>query len=207
MTKTSNRGFGLKPDLSAAPSRAALPSPTPERAMPSETITTHDVSRARFILETVTATLLEADPQLRDDDALFADMLDGEGGDAVDLLRAALRASLEADAQARACKARIGQLAERQRRHEGRAAALEGAVHQAMRDLGIPRLRDAEFTASRREGGERVEVADAALLPPAYVRTRQEPDKAALLAALKAGQAIPGAVLAQGDETLTVKVK
>ena len=175
--------------------------------MPSEAVTTHDVSRARFLLEQVAAGLLDQDPQMRDDGALFLDMLDGEGGDALDLLRAALRASLEADAQARACKLRAAQLAERQRRHEGRAEALAAAVHQAMRDLGIPRLRDPEFTASRREGGERVEVADPALLPPAFVRTRREPDKAALLAALKAGDAIPGAVLARGDETLTVKVK
>ncbi len=175
--------------------------------MPFEAVTTHDVSRARFILEAATATLLEADPQMRDDDALFLDMLDGEGGDALDLLRAALRASLDADAQARACKGRMAQLADRQRRHEARAEALQAAVHRAMRDLGLPRLRDPEFTASRCEGGERVEVADPALLPDLYVRTRREPDKAALLAALKAGEAIPGAVLARSDETLTVKVK
>ena len=175
--------------------------------MPSEAVTTHDVSRARFLLEQVAVELLEADPQLRDDDALFLDMLDGEGGDALDLLRAGLRASLDADAQARACKLRIGQLAERQRRHEGRAAALAAAMHRTMRDLGIPRLRDPEFTASRCEGGERVEVADPALLPDPYVRTKREPDKAALLAALRAGETIPGAVLARGDETLTVKVR
>lgn len=175
--------------------------------MPFEAVTTHDVSRARFILEQAATALLEADPQMRDDDALFLDMLDGEGGDALDLLRAALRASLDADAQALACKGRIGQLAERQRRHQARAEALQGAVHRAMRDLGLPRLRDPEFTASRREGGERVEVADPGLLPDPYVRTKREPDKAALLAALKAGEAIPGAVLARGDETLTVKVK
>ena len=65
----------------------------------------------------------------------------------------------------------------------------------------------APITASRRDGVLRVEVADAALLPAAYVRTRTEPDKAALLAALKAGEAIPGAALAQGEETLAVKVK
>ena len=175
--------------------------------MPIEAVTTHDVSRARFLLEQVAAELLETDPQLRDDDALFLDMLDGEGGNALDLLRAGLRASLEAEAQARACKLRIAQLTERQRRHEGRAEALQAAVHKAMRDLGIPRLRDPEFTASRREGGERVEVADPGLLPASYVRTKREPDKAALLAALKAGEEIPGAVLARGDETLTVKVK
>ena len=175
--------------------------------MPFEAVTTHDVSRARFILEQAATALLEADPQMRDDDALFVDMLDGEGGDALDLLRAALRASLDADAQARACKGRIGQLAERQRRHEARAEALHAAVHRAMRDLGLPRLRDPEFTASRREGSERVEITNADLLPDPYVRTRREPDKAALLAPLKAGEAIPGAILARGDETLTVKVK
>ena len=50
--------------------------------MPSEAVTTHDVSRVRFLLEQVAAGLLDQDPQLRDDDALFFDMLDGEGGDA-----------------------------------------------------------------------------------------------------------------------------
>ncbi len=174
--------------------------------MPSEAVTTHDISRARFILEQVAAELLDQDPQLRDDDTLFLDMLDGEGGDALDLLRLAMRASLEADAQAHACKLRIVQLAERQRRHEGRAEALEAAVHQAMRNLGIPRLRDPEFTASPRDGVMRVEVSDATCLPAAYVRTKHEPDKAALLAALKAGETIPGAALAQGEETLTVRM-
>ena len=76
-----------------------------------------------------------------------------------------------------------------------------------MRDLGLPRLRDPEFTAARREGSERAEVSDLNLLPERFVRLKREPDKAPLLAALKAGEAIPGAVLARGDETLTVKVK
>ncbi len=172
-----------------------------------EAVTTHDVSRARFLLEQVAHALLEQDPQMRDDDTLFLDMLDAEGGDTLDLLRAGLRASLDAVAQARACKERIGQLAERQRRHEGRAEALQAAVHQAMRDLGLPRLRDPEFTAARREGSERAEISDIDLLPERFVRTKREPDKAPLLAALKAGEAIPGAALARGDETLAVKVK
>lgn len=175
--------------------------------MPFEAVTTHDVSRARFLLEQVAHTLLEQDPQMRDDDALFLDMLDAEGGDALDVMRAGLRASLGAAAQARACKERMGQLAERQRRHEDRAEALQAAVHQAMRDLGIPRLRNAEFTAARREGSERAEVSDIELLPERYVRLKREPDKAPLLAALKTGEAVPGAALARGDETLTVKVK
>ena len=175
--------------------------------MPFEAVTTHDVSRARFLLEQVAHALLEQDPQMRDDDALFLDMLDAEGGDALDLMRAGLRASLGAAAQARACKERMSQLAERQRRHEGRAEALQAAVHQAMRDLGIPRLRDPEFTAARREGSERAEVSNVELLPERYVRLRREPDKAPLLAALKAGEAVPGAALARSDETLTVKVK
>ena len=175
--------------------------------MPLEAVTPHDVSRARFILEQAATALLEADPQMRDDDTLFLDMLDGGGGDALDLLRAALRASLDADAQARACKGRMAQLAERQRRHEARAEALQGAVHQAMRDLGLPRLRDPEFTASRREGNERVEITNIELLPDPYVRTRREPDKAALLPALKAGEDVTGAILVKGEETLTVKVK
>ncbi len=52
--------------------------------MPFEAVTTHDVSRARFLLEQVANALLDQDPQMRDDDTLFLDMLDGEGGDALD---------------------------------------------------------------------------------------------------------------------------
>jgi len=195
------------------PTGASISSPMPESAVPRPNpatrvaVTAQDVARARFILLQAAGSLEAQDAAIRDDAALFLDMLDAEGGDAVDLLRAALRTSLEAEAQAAACKARAAQLVERQRRHEARAVALAASVHQAMRDLGIPRLRDAEFTASRRDGVPRVEVSDASLLPGAFVRTKHEPDKAALLAALKAGQTIPGAILAQGDETLTVKVK
>ena len=50
-----------------------------------------------------------------------------------------------------------------------------------------------------------MEVGDLSLLPAAFVRTRHEPDKTALLAALKAGRTIPGAILAQGEEILTVR--
>lgn len=176
--------------------------------MPFEapSITAHDLGRARFILQQVTSKLLEADPDIRDDHALFADMLDGEC-DAQDLLRAGIRASLDAAAQAKACSDRIAQLAQRQARHEARAEALRGAVHQAMRDIGLPRLKDAEFTAFRSDGKDKVVVEDQDKLPGGYVRTKREPDRAALLAALKSGEEIPGAVLARGDETLTVKVK
>ena len=168
-------------------------------------VSAYDVGRARFLLLQAASSLEAQDPSIRDDDALFLDMLDGEGGDAVDLLRAALRASLDAAAQAAACKARMAQLVERQRRHETRAETLATAVHQAMRALDLPRLQDPEFTASRRSGVLRVEVTNVSLLPAAYVRTKQEPDKAALLAALKADQTIPGAELVQGEETLTVR--
>jgi hypothetical protein len=207
------RGPPMQTQTLTPPTGASISSPMPESAVPRPNpatrvaVTTHDVGRARFILLQAAGSLDAQDPAIRDDAALFLDMLDAEGGDAVDLLRAALRTSLEAEAQAAACKIRAAQLAERQHRHEARAAALAAAVHQAMRDLGIPHLRDAEFTASRRDGVVRVEVSDASLLPGAFVRTKHEPDKAALLAALKAGQTIPGAILAQGDETLTVKVK
>lgn len=175
--------------------------------MPLEAVTPHDVGRARFILEQVAADLVAVDPGIREDDALFLDMLDGEGGSALDLLHAAMRASLEATGLAQACKARMAQLAERKRRHEVRAEVLQSAVHQAMRDLGLPRLRDAEFTASRRDGSDKVDVQDVGKLPARFVRMTREPDKAALLAALKTGEEIPGAILARSDETLTVKVK
>ena len=184
----------------------AAPRPSPPGTRPgSHPVTAHDVGRARFLLLQAAAALEAHDPSIRDDAALFLDMLDAEGGDAVDPLRAALRASLDAEAQATACKARAAQITERQHRHEARAETLATAVHHAMRELGLPRLRDAEFTAARRDGVMRVEVSNLSLLPPAYVRTKQEADKAALLAPLKAGQTIPGAELVQGEETLTVR--
>lgn len=164
----------------------------------------HDVARAREILARAAVELEAIDPSLRDDTTLFADMLDGEGGDAFDMVRAAMHAALEADAMAEACKTRMADLAERYRRHESRSAGLRGAVLVAMRALGLPQVVDAEFTVSRRAGQARVEIHDPALLPAAYVRTKSEPDKAALSTDLKAGKAIPGAALVQGDETLTV---
>ncbi|MBV9748463.1 MAG: hypothetical protein JO157_06600 [Acetobacteraceae bacterium] len=102
--------------------------PHPPRTRPGrQSVTTHDLDRARFLLLQAASDLEAEGPTIRDDAALFLDMLEAEGG-------------------------------------------------------------------------------DVALLPAAFVRTKHEPDRAALLAALKAGQTIPGAVLAPGDETLTVRM-
>ena len=160
--------------------------------MPFEAVTTHDVSRARFLLEQVSTALLEADPQMRDDDALFLDMLDGEGADVLDLLRAALRASLDAEAQARACKGRMAQLAERQRRHEARAEALPGRrASSDARPRHPPPARPRVHRIPPRGRASAWRSPNPALLPDPYVRTRREPDKAALLAAAQGRRGHP----------------
>lgn len=47
---------------------------------------------------------------------------------------------------------------------------------------------------------ESVEVDDPEALPPAFVRTKTEPDKAAIKAALKAGDKVPGARLVENEK-------
>lgn len=150
--------------------------------------------------------LLEADPTIEDDERLFSDSLEGESGDAFEVLDRFVKASIEADALAKAAKDRIAAIRERCARFERHRDAYRAMVLDAMQTMGLPRLVRPEFTASVRAGSPGVVVTDETALPSQFLRVKTEPDKTAIGAALKAGDVVPGAELKNAAEHLQVRV-
>ena len=99
-------------------------------------------------------------------------------------------------ARADALKAEAQRLANRARTAANRIAYLKMRYMQALQEAGLQRLKGSVYSLSIR-GTDVVQVTDDKALPVDYVRTKTiiEPDKAAIKAALKEGQEIPGAEL------------
>ena len=160
-------------------------------------------------LEREIALLCLEHPELYDDAALRADVLEGETDAFSVLSRLADRIredeTLEAALAERA--ARIKERKDRLARHS------EGLRTLALRIMSAAHLQKVtlpEATLSVRAVPPKVEVADPdAFLRayPKYQRVKYEVDKTKLKADLAAGIACVGARLTNGSETLTVNTK
>jgi hypothetical protein len=132
----------------------------------------------------------------------IADTVEGLQGELQDKLRAviayALGLSVEAAGQAEAAK----RMADRAKGTEKRAEGLLEYARVTMQATGVPEVSTDEWAAKLARKPPSVQIQDAALIPPEFMRTPEPPppapDKAAIAQALKLGQAVPGCELVQG---------
>lgn len=102
---------------------------------------------------------------------------------------------------------RIGDLAERKARYQRKADAMKALIQSIMESAGLHKLALPEATLSILSGRTSVNVTDVNELPQGFYSTERKADKKALKSALEKGEAIPGAELVMGEDTLTVRVK
>ena len=158
------------------------------------------------------AALLEAYPDLADDEETLRDTLEGIN-DLPDLLTAVMREVDEAEMLAAALKAREAELKGRRDRLAVKADKLKSAVMSAMRAAGERKMTLPEWTISVCAKRASVVITDEKAVPSAYwVETvERRIDKNALKegidVAAKKGRSIPGATLSNGGETLSVRRK
>lgn len=164
------------------------------------------MQEARAILDRVRRSLLEIDPTIADDETLYFDMLDGEGGDAMDILRAAMRAGIEAESFADSMNARLEVLAARRNRFVRRSEVLKTGVYSAMHALGLLRLVAPDFVVSFQRGQRGVRITDEAALPEAFVKVERTPMKKQIATALRNGGIIPGAELSNAEPSPRVRL-
>lgn len=154
-------------------------------------------------LEQHIAALIAEYPELAEDEQLRADMLEGESDiDAV--LKRALETIATATEVLVGIKERSDELKKRKDRYERRIEALKALVFRVMRAANLAKRELPEATISIAKGVDSVVVDDPNALPQGYVRTKTEPDKAAIKASLKAGEDIPGARLVTGEPSLRI---
>lgn len=177
------------------------------RALPVQPPTPEAIYRATIALRAVREQLIAVDPTIVEDLELFQDTLDGEAGNAIDILADMVRAALDAETMSEALKARAATMAARSSRLERRNAALRKAVLDTLVAINLPRLVREDFTASFGPGRQKVLITDETALPDTLMRITRTPDKELIGDLLKANKPVKGATLSNGETVLTVRVR
>ena len=123
-------------------------------------------------------------------------------------LATVVRSYLDDLALAAALGMRVGDMQERLHRIEARADKKRAVIAAVMERADIKKLAEPDFTASLRAVPPGLVVNDERDIPETFWKPQPPKlDRRGLIAALTAGQAVPGAGLGNGGVTLTVRTK
>jgi hypothetical protein len=125
-----------------------------------------------------------------------------------ELILALIRSSLEDEAFITALKTRIDEMGARANRLKVRFEKKRSLACWAMTSAGIERLNVEDFSLSLRQGPPRLEVTEETQVPTEFfIPQPSRLDRAGLIAALKRGNIVPGAILVNGDQHIAVRVQ
>ncbi len=149
--------------------------------------------------------LIESYPDI-DDETLF-DTLEGATS-LNEAIGAIVRSAVDDESLAEALKARVDSMRERLSRIQHTASNKRLAALEAMEQVDLKKIVEPDFTISVRPGSPGVVVTCDDTIPDAY-KVPQSPkiDRRKILDALKGGADIPGAVLSNIQNTLSVRTK
>lgn len=150
------------------------------------------------------ARLIDEYPELAEDEMLRADMIEAET-DLHAVIEKCLDQRQEAEAMVTAIKERATDLAERKARFQRKSDAMKALIQSIMEAADLQKLALPEATLSILSGRVSVNVLDADALPQGYFQIERKPDKKAIKEALEAGNAIPGAELVMGEDSLSIR--
>ena len=145
-------------------------------------------------------------PELFEDEILRGDMIEGET-EAFDFLSLIVRKIGDNKSLAIGTAEYIKELSERKARIERRDEALRALAFRIMQTADLPKAELPEATLSIRRGAPKVLITDETALPAECLRTTVTPDKAAIKELLASGREISGAVMSNGEATLSIRVK
>ena len=152
------------------------------------------------------AKLIEANPELAEDESLRADMIDGETN-ATRIIERALEQQQEAETMVGAVKAREIDLAARRGRYERKSEAMRSLIKSIMRAAHLDKITLTEASLSLTKARQTVGIEDLDALPQGYFKTTRQADKAAIKNAFDRGEEIPGAFIVTGETGLTIRTK
>jgi hypothetical protein len=165
------------------------------------------MSDRRLALETHAAARLKEQlvAAYGDDADLIKDMIEGE----TSLHEAIGHATLElaaVEGEKEGIEIAIAKLKSRLTRYCTRADGIRSAIHAAMETAELTSLKTPAATLSIRPSPPRVEITDAAQIPPVFlIQPPPSPDKTAIKAALKAGETVAGCALSNQPPSLAVR--
>lgn len=135
------------------------------------------------------------------------DTMDAIGGEFELKAQAVIQVALNMDSDCAALDAEIERLQARKKTITNKANNLREYLRINMEATGITNISCPLFSISIAKGREMVVIDDADKLPDELVKVKTEiqPDKAAILAKLKAGEKVPGASLGRTKSALKIK--
>lgn len=160
---------------------------------------------AQFVKAEI-ARLIEANPELADDETLRADMIDAETN-ADRILSRVVSEKIEADTMAEAIDLQVKDKIARRDRYRRKSEAMRSLAKSVMRAAGLSKITLTEASLSITKPRTSVEVHSADDLPQGYFTTVRKPDSAAIKSSLERGEEIPGAFLVTGDSGLMIRTK
>lgn len=101
----------------------------------------------------------------------------------------------------------VRELQGRMQRFDMKQTACKKLMFELMDVAGVKKLPLPMATVSIVNGRDKVVITDEQAIPPIYIKTTHEPIKTMIADALKNGQAVPGALLSNGEPHLTIRVK
>ena len=146
-------------------------------------------------------------PELKDDEVLRADMLEGQT-EIKAMFTTILHGIDDAQAFSDGADLRISQLAERKARFDMRVAFLRALILKIMRWADLRKVELAEATLSQRASQPKLlGDPDVALLPEELVKITRAPDRTKIREALLRGDFVPECSLSNAEPTLAIHTK
>lgn len=141
-----------------------------------------------------------------DDEEMAADAVEGETN-LIEVIEAAIARIAELEGFEASIKAHMASLRERKDRFGKQADMLRQAVLVAMGMADLKKIELPGATVSRKSVPPKAEIISGADIPAKFWKPADPTlDLKAVLAALKAKEQVPGAVLSNGGETLAILV-
>ena len=141
------------------------------------------------------------------DDETLEDTLEGLT-ELTEMIAVVLRSHLQDLALIRGLKGRIAEMEARVGRFERRAEKKRQLATSVMEQAEIRRISEPDFTASLRRGLPPLLIVDEVRIPVEFWKPQPAKlDRQKLLAMLKAGQEVPGAVLGEAGCNLMVRTR
>lgn len=149
--------------------------------------------------------LLDRYPELREDEELRLDVLEGET-DTLKLLEYLVRRKAEAESHDEGIALYIKELGVRRARMQRRSEVARELMFKILEAADLKKVELPEATLSIKAGPAKVVITDEIALPEQFVKVERTPKKKEISDAIKRGEHIAGALLSNGEPTLTVRM-
>ena len=152
------------------------------------------------------ADLIAYDSDLIDDELALTDTLDGLA-DAGDFIAFWARKAREDEAMAEALRSIIDDMWTRKQRLSSRADKQRSLALCLMDAIGEKKIVRPDMTITVNAGRQKVIVTDENRVSDAFKKVVKTIDKTAIREALDTGETVPGAMLSNFTQTLTIRTK